>query len=125
MPLTGRRLSEELYSTPAHFILELVQNADDNKYHVDIAPEVTIVYRTDGYLWIGCNEIGFTANKVRSIYRIGRSTKKIEGSQKGYIGEKGIEFKSVFKVADEVWISSGALKFKLDKKKPLGIIAPV
>lgn len=30
-------------------------------------------------------------------------------NRKGYIGEKGIGFKSVFEVADVVWIKSGAL----------------
>ena len=83
------------------------------------------MYRTDGFLWIGCNEVGFTADNVRAICRIGGSTKKVEGSQKGYIGEKGIGFKSVFKIADVVWIRSRALTFRFDKTKSLGIIAPI
>ncbi|KAI7635008.1 hypothetical protein KC322_g22026, partial [Hortaea werneckii] len=61
---------------------------------------------------------------VQAICRIACSTKKVEGSQKGYIGEKGIGFKAVFKVADMVWIKSGALSFAFDKTKPLGMIAP-
>lgn len=103
-------LSEELYSKPTHFLLELIQNADDNKYAPDVTPKLSIVYRKDGYLWVGCNELGFTAANVEAICRIAASTKKVEGSQKGYIGEKGIGFKSVFKVADSVWIKSGALQ---------------
>ncbi|RMY18332.1 hypothetical protein D0867_05404, partial [Hortaea werneckii] len=117
-------LSEELYSKPTHFILELIQNSDDNKYAPDVLPKLQIVYREDGLLFIGCNEVGFTAANVQAICRIACSTKKVEGSQKGYIGEKGIGFKAVFKVADMVWIKSGALSFAFDKTKPLGMIAP-
>ncbi|KAI7554988.1 hypothetical protein KC331_g156 [Hortaea werneckii] len=117
-------LSEELYSKPSHFILELIQNSDDNKYASDVIPKLQIVYREDGFLFIGSNEVGFTAANVQAICRIACSTKKVEGSQKGYIGEKGIGFKAVFKVADMVWIKSGALSFAFDKTKPLGMIAP-
>ncbi|KAK3642797.1 hypothetical protein LTR56_010623 [Elasticomyces elasticus] len=119
-------LSEELYSTPTHFILELIQNADDNKYHAGTTPQLTMVYHEAGYLWIGCNEIGFSVENVRAICRINRSTKKVlTGSKKGYIGEKGIGFKSVFTVADQVWIKSGALSFMFDSTKPLGMVAPL
>ncbi|EMC91365.1 hypothetical protein BAUCODRAFT_152628 [Baudoinia panamericana UAMH 10762] len=120
-----RILSEELYSKPTHFILELIQNADDNNYPEDVRPKLTLLYREDGYLWIGCNEIGFTAANVRALCGIGDSTKKVENSQKGYIGEKGIGFKSAFKVAAEIWVKSGAISFKFDKHKPLGMIAPM
>ncbi|TKA63588.1 hypothetical protein B0A55_10316 [Friedmanniomyces simplex] len=119
-----KMLSEELYSTPTHFILELIQNADDNKYHAGTVPKLTMLYHELGYLWIGCNEVGFTASNVRAICRIHNSTKKVEDSKKGYIGDKGIGFKSVFTVADKVWIKSGALSFVFDTKKPLGMIAP-
>lgn len=39
-------------------------------------------------------------------------------------GEKGIGFKSVFKIADIVWISSREYAFKFDKNTDFGIIAP-
>ncbi|KAI6832547.1 hypothetical protein KC340_g7016 [Hortaea werneckii] len=97
---------------------------DDNKYAPDVPPKLQIVYREEGLLFIGCNEVGFTAANVQAICRIACSTKKVEGSQKSYIGEKGIGFKAVFKVADMVWIKSGALSFAFDKTKPLGMIAP-
>lgn len=41
------------------------------------------------------------------------------------IGEKGIGFKSVFKIADVVWIHSGKYSFKFDKREKLGMIAPI
>lgn len=92
------RLSEELYSKPTHFILELVQNADDNSYEMGIVPKLSFLYRQGGSLWVGCNEAGFSEDNVRSICRIASSTKNVENNRKGYIGEKGIGFKSVFKV---------------------------
>ena len=100
----------------------MIQNADDNKYGTAVTPKLSILYRQDGYLWVGINELGFTEANVRAICRIAASTKKVENNRKGYIGEKGIGFKSVFKVADVVWVKSGALSFKFDKSKPLGMI---
>lgn len=61
---------------------------------------------------------------VWALCRIGDSTKKVDGGAKGFIGEKGIGFKSAFKVADRVWVKSGALSFMFDKNKRLGMIAP-
>jgi len=58
---------------------------------------------------------------VEAICRIAQSTKT--GSQ--HIGEKGIGFKSVFKAADVVWISSRNYSFKFDKNQQLGMIAPI
>jgi hypothetical protein len=74
---------------------------------------------------IDCNEAGFTKENVKAICSIGQSTKKAIDRQKGFIGEKGIGFKSVFKVADVVHISSGPFQFKLDRRKTLGMIAPI
>ncbi|GAB1739090.1 hypothetical protein NU219Hw_g3847t1 [Hortaea werneckii] len=116
-------LSEELYAKPTHFVLELIQNADDNRYD-DVEPSLSVLYRDDGYLWVGCNEVGFMPENVWALCRIGDSTKKVDGGAKGFIGEKGIGFKSAFKVADRVWVKSGALSFMFDKNKRLGMIAP-
>jgi hypothetical protein len=49
-------------------------------------------------------------------------------SQREYIhnaGEKGIGFKSVFTVANQVYISSGPYSFHFDKTAPLGMITPI
>ena len=84
-----RMLSEELYSKPTRFLLELIQNADDSTYLAGISPQLSIVYRTDGFLWFGCNERGFSEANLRALCTVSESTKKVEGNRKGYIGEKG------------------------------------
>jgi hypothetical protein len=102
--------------------LELVQNADDNSYNVS-TPTLNISYR-ERTLRIDCNEIGFCRKNVAAICRIGRSSKTGLDNTRRYIGEKGIGFKSVFKVADVVWIRSGHYSFRFDKSQRLGMIAP-
>ena len=115
-------LSDQLYSKSTHFLLELIQNADDNAYTADILPTITF-HPTPGKLLIACNEAGFQPKNVDALCRIGRSTKSDRG--KGFIGEKEIGFKSVFKLANIVTISSSAYTFKFDRDAMLGIIAPI
>jgi hypothetical protein len=62
---------------------------------------------------------------VEALCRVGQSTKKGGDNVTRYVGEKGIGFKSVFKAADVVWISSGNYSFKFDKNEQLGMIAPI
>ena len=72
-----------------HFILELIQNADDNDY-ADFEPTLTLDLSRDRLIVRG-NEIGFTEENVRAICDVNASTKK--GRKKvddGCIGEKGI-----------------------------------
>ena len=94
--LVGRsleRLSKELYNTDMHFVLELIQNADDNQY--ETKPSLIFVVDSD-VINIYNNEIGFEENHIQALCDIGKSTK---GKHKqGYIGQKGIGFKSVFTV---------------------------
>lgn len=115
-------MSSDIYSAPEHFILEMVQNADDNQYDSAIEPRLSLAYRDDGYLWIACNEAGFTERDVRAICTVKQSTKK---DHRDSIGEKGIGFKSVFKVASVVWISSGPFSFHFDRDAPIGTLIPV
>ena len=110
-----RIISAQLYSKPTHFLLELLQNADDNAYAADTTPKLSVVYRDDGFLWFGCNERGFSEANLRALCTVDESTKKVQGTSKEYTGEKGIGFKSVFRVADVVWIKSGALSVSLAK----------
>ncbi len=111
-------------------MLELLQNADDNTYICE-TPQVRFTYGP-GYFRMDCNEVGFTAENVRAISAICDSTKSGKNKlnrftgDKGvsFIGEKGVGFKSVFRVADVVWIASGPYRFKFDKRETLGMIGP-
>lgn len=78
-----------------------------------------------GKLRIDCNERGFSKQNIEAICRIGKSTKGGESKSEGFIGEKGIGFKAVFKVASTVWISSGYYSFRFDRDGHLGMIAPI
>lgn len=72
-----------------------------------------------------CNEIGFTFRQLDALTRIGKSTKKAADGRKGYIGEKGIGFKSVFKVADVVRVASGWYEFKFNRRNAIGMMLPI
>ena len=127
-----RLLAEDLYKTDTHFIFELIQNAEDNEYK-DPLPYIsfwltrrdpTCTVGSDGALIIENNEVGFNRDDVRAICAVGRTTKKKE---KGYIGEKGIGFKSVFRVTGNPHIFSNGYHFCLpesDDETGLGYIVP-
>lgn len=72
-----------------------------------------------------CNEDGFTDKNLEAICSVGKSSKA--GSQ-GYIGEKGIGFKSVFMAAWKAHIQSGAFSFSFSHRNGesgMGMISPV
>ncbi|KAJ1570005.1 hypothetical protein HK096_006342, partial [Nowakowskiella sp. JEL0078] len=91
-----QRLSEELYSQDSHFALELLQNADDNKYKSGQIPTIEFVI-SNATIIVRNNEKGFSEKNIRALCDVGKSTKKKGGA--GYIGHKGIGFKSVFRVS--------------------------
>ncbi|CAL5366615.1 unnamed protein product [Camellia sinensis] len=98
-------LSAELYTKDLHFLMELIQNAEDNEYLPGVEPTLEFVVTSVDITGFGApatllvfnNEIGFSAKNMESICSVGRSTKK-GLRDKGFIGEKGIGFKSVFLV---------------------------
>ena len=117
-------MSQEFYAESTHFLHELVQNADDNTYDAKNTPTLRIQCdRNRGLLLVQCNEVGFSRRNVEAICAIGRSSK--DAAAATGIGEKGVGFKSVFKVADVVWIQSGHYSFKFDRSQPLGIVTPI
>ncbi|KAI0302873.1 hypothetical protein B0F90DRAFT_1667473 [Multifurca ochricompacta] len=118
------RLSSDLYNKKTHFLLEFIQNADDNAYADGVTPTLHLRIE-DRLVLFECNELGFSADNVKAICDIGASTKTREKSTRGFIGEKGIGFKSVFTIADQVHITSGPYSFHFDKNAPLGMITPV
>jgi HSP90 family molecular chaperone len=107
--------------------LEFIQNADDNTYGEGDDDELVIptisFHNFAGSLNITCNEIGFQPKNVDAICRIAQSTRK--DRSKGFIGEEGIGFKSIFKIANVVHVSSNSYSFRFDKAGPLGMIAPI
>ena len=128
-------LSEQLYTKDIHFIFELIQNAEDNHYAQDVAPTLsfellahdpTNTAGCKGCLVVRNNETGFEMGNIRAISSIGKSTKANQ-KDAGYIGEKGIGFKSVFVVSPAPHIISNGFQIKFlkdDPKTGLGYIVP-
>ena len=109
-------------------MFELIQNAEDNSYEVArrSASEPSLRFNvTRGKIIIDSNEDGFSKENVNAICRIRTSTKQ---GIRGYIGEKGIGFKSVFTVASSVRIQSGAFCFYFNyggiDDDDLGLVTP-
>jgi hypothetical protein len=118
------RLARNLYTSQARFVFELLQNADDNQYTRGQDPYVVFRVYPDRIV-IECNEDGFTRQNLEAICDIGKSSKT--GSQ-GYIGEKGIGFKSVFMAAWKVHIQSRGFSFEFVHRRGdsgMGMITPI
>ena len=117
------RLAAELYSGNVHFVLELVQNADDNAYAPGVLPTLRIVARREQIVFEN-NEVGFAERNVLAICSMGESTK--QASDAGYIGNKGIGFKSVFKLTTTPEVHSRDYHIRFDSADGggLGYIVP-
>lgn len=76
------RLAGELYAGNVHFVLELIQNADDNSYQLDRTPTLRMVATASKLLFVN-NENGFSEKDCLALCSIGSSTKK--ASDAGYI----------------------------------------
>ena len=122
-------LVDNLYSKETRFLYELIQNAEDNSYSTATAdgekPFLAFKLYPDKII-IDSNEDGFSKTNIKAICSVGHSTKK---QSAGYIGEKGIGFKSVFKIARKVHIQSGQFSFAFshtrdDDDDGLGMITP-
>ncbi len=122
------RLSSELYARDCHFVLELIQNADDNRYSSDVIPEITFCLSSTELVYWN-NELGFSEANIRAICDVGASTKTKhldeDGKSSLLIGHKGIGFKSVFKVTDTPQVHSNGFHIQFNAKdQPLGYIVP-
>ncbi|XP_071692422.1 uncharacterized protein [Rutidosis leptorrhynchoides] len=116
-------LSAELYAKDVHFLMELIQNAEDNEYSEDVDPSLEFVITSKDITNTGApatllvfnNEKGFSRSNIESICSVGLSTKK--GLRKsGYIGEKGIGFKSVFLITAQPHIFSNGYQIRFNEK---------
>lgn len=126
-----KTLADDLYTKDMHFIFELIQNAEDNSYADGARPtlrfrlqEMAVGTQNRLCLVVENNEIGFEEKHVTALCQVGQSTKTKE---QGYIGEKGIGFKSVFRITDRPAIHSNGFHFELprkDEETGLGYIVP-
>ncbi|THG21169.1 hypothetical protein TEA_011503 [Camellia sinensis var. sinensis] len=98
-------------------------NAEDNEYREGVQPSLEFVITSRDITATGAsatllvfnNERGFSPKNVESICSIGRSTKK--GHRKrGYIGEKGIGFKSVFLITAQPYIFSNGYQIRFNEQ---------
>ncbi|KAB2569988.1 hypothetical protein DBV05_g11336 [Lasiodiplodia theobromae] len=122
----------DLYSTDTRFIYELIQNAEDNSYDRITSQGQRPFLKFSLYpdrLVMDTNEDGFSEKDVEAICDANGSTKT---QHQGYIGEKGIGFKSVFRVAKKVHIQSEPYSFSFaysrdspDDNDGLGMITPI
>ncbi|KAJ4890339.1 DNA binding [Raphanus sativus] len=130
-----KNLSAELYAKDVHFLMELIQNAEDNEYPEGVDPSLEFVITSDDITATGApatllifnNEKGFSDKNIESLCSVGRSTKK--GKRKrGYIGEKGIGFKSVFLITSQPYIFSNGYQIRFNESPcshcSLGYIVP-
>lgn len=105
------KIAGDLYSSDVHFVMELVQNADDNQYSMNITPTLKI----DMYghaMVVYNNETGFSPSNITAVCNVGGSTK---AGQAGYIGQKGIGFKSIFSVSNSPEIHSNGFHIRFDR----------
>ncbi|KAJ8629756.1 hypothetical protein MRB53_023079 [Persea americana] len=111
------------------------QNAEDNEYLPGVSPTLEFTFTTEDITGTGApatllvcnNEKGFSMKNIESICSIGQSTKK--GKREfGFIGEKGIGFKSVFLVTTRPYIFSNGYQIRLSEEPDLhcgiGYIVP-
>jgi len=111
-------------------VYELIQNAEDNEYTRAEADGTELYLSFSMYpdrIVLESNEDGFGEDHVKAICSTGESTKTVA---QGYIGEKGIGFKSVFKVAKKVHIQSGPFSFSFEHTRGssddgLGMVTPL
>ena len=102
------------YAETAHFVYELLQNADDAN-----ATEVTIILKPDRLLFKhnGTKHFDITSEDdervgdINSITGIGNSSKE---NTQNKIGKFGVGFKAVFQYTDTPEIYDDPFKFKIE-----------
>ena len=102
-----KHLGEDLYTSKAHFLQELLQNADDNTFHEQESPAMH-VFLADRFVTIGNNEVGMKAGDVLSLCSAASSNKK-SGL---HTGQKGLGFKSVYACCKSPTILSNGWRFQ-------------
>jgi hypothetical protein len=109
-----------IFGNAAQIGYELLQNADDAAKGEGLCVDVEYIILQD-HLIVQHNGGHFSSQDVEGICRYGavQEGQKISQEAKQYnlkkIGYKGIGFKSVFNLSDQVWIRSTPYTFKFDK----------
>ncbi|RLQ20274.1 hypothetical protein DWB85_18465 [Seongchinamella sediminis] len=101
-----RGLLSELYPDEAHFVYELLQNAEDAE-----ATQVSFELSKTELRFSHNGRRMFTERDVESITGIGESTKKDDVNK---VGKFGIGFKAVFAYSDTPQIYSGDYEFQIE-----------
>ncbi|KAF4495856.1 hypothetical protein FAGAP_7989 [Fusarium agapanthi] len=121
-------LARNIYGSGARFVFELLQNAEDNSFRKaddkNDPPFISFQIHPQ-HIVVECNEDGFTSLDLKAICSVGESTKT---AKHGYVGAKGIGFKSVFIAASRVHIQSGnySFEFRHNRNDPgLGMVRPI
>jgi hypothetical protein len=105
-------------------VSELLQNADDNKYPEGKTPEVAIrLFNDRSEFQFECNETVLEEEDVEALCGSALSTKTTDPDA---IGEKGIGFKSVFKIATIASVRSNAYSFEFNTESlgDYGMVVP-
>ncbi|GAB4852424.1 hypothetical protein Ancab_016619 [Ancistrocladus abbreviatus] len=111
-------------------------DSEDNTYDDGVEPTLEFVLTEKDI--IGCdapatllvfnNEIGFSRRNMESLCSVGRSTKKGKRQTQGFVGEKGIGFKSVFLVSKQPHIFSNGYQVRFSEEPheycSIGYIVP-
>ncbi|EED31309.1 conserved hypothetical protein [gamma proteobacterium NOR5-3] len=101
-----RNLLSELYPDNAHFIYEVLQNAEDAR-----ATTVDFMLESDRLVVTHDGERPFSLNDIESITSIGQSTKKDDETS---IGKFGVGFKAVFAYTTRPEVRSGKFNFVIE-----------
>jgi hypothetical protein len=101
-----KSLLSDLYPDNAHFIYELLQNAEDA-----LATTVEFTLESDRLTVSHDGKRPFSIADIESITGIGQSTKKDDPTQ---IGKFGVGFKAVFAYTTRPEVRSGAHSFAID-----------
>ncbi|KAG2675395.1 hypothetical protein I3760_12G002100 [Carya illinoinensis] len=119
-----KNLSAKLYAKDVHFLMELIQNAEDNEYMERVGPSLEFMITSADITGTGApsallifnNEKGFSSKNIDSICSV------------RYIGEKGIGFKSVFLITTQTYIFSTGYHIRFNEEPcthcKLGYIVP-
>jgi hypothetical protein len=92
------RVARGISARRGRFILELIQNAEDCDFRHTNIPSISFEVSPQKII-VESNQDGFRALEISQICHTGNSWKR---ARRGFVGEKGIGFKSVFQIASRV-----------------------